>query len=72
MQYFESKSITTQGHHFVGFVWPFRGCQVEMHEEGFTCNCKKNARTKCNHIRSVELGILGVNSKEYRIEPFYT
>lgn len=69
MQIFMSKYITTQGHHFVGFVWPFRNCQVEMHSDGFSCNCKKQPRDKCNHIKSVEFGILGVNAKEYRIEP---
>lgn len=64
-----SKYITTQRHPFVGVVWQFRGCQVEMHEDGFSCSCKKTHREKCKHVKSVELGILGVNAKEYRIEP---
>jgi len=69
---FQSKHINTKNHHFVGIVWPFRGCQVEMLSEGFSCNCKKRAVVKCNHIKSVELGILGVNAKEYKIESIHT
>lgn len=62
---FKSKSINTEGHYLTGTIWTFRGCEVEMHREGFSCNCKKSPRFKCNHIKSVELGILGVNKKEY-------
>jgi hypothetical protein len=32
-----------------------------MHDEGFTCNCKKRLTVECYHIKSVQLGILGVN-----------
>lgn len=67
MQYFVHKSINTQGHWMVGTQWPFRNAVVEMHDEGFTCNCKKRPTAKCNHIKSVELGILGVNAKEYKV-----
>lgn len=71
MTYFQHRSINTQGHQFVGTVWPFRGCQVEMHDEGFVCTCKKRLTFKCNHIKSVELGILGVGRTHYR-EPICT
>jgi hypothetical protein len=64
-----SKYIGAESHPFVGTTWQFRGCQVEMHKDGFSCSCKKKHREKCKHIRSVELGILGVNAKEYLIEP---
>lgn len=65
MKYFQSKSINTQNHHLVGFTWPFRGCYVEMHNDGFSCNCKTRLTYKCNHIKSVELGILGVGQTYY-------
>lgn len=51
----------------VGTTWRFRGCQVEMHNDGFSCDCKKKPRDKCNHIKSVEFGILGVGAVEYKI-----
>ena len=54
----------------VGTTWAFRNCQVEMHDDGFSCNCKKRLTFKCNHIKSVELGILGVGQTYY--EPFYS
>jgi len=60
MNYIQSKSINTVDHQFVGSTWQFRGCQVEMHDAGFSCTCKKRLTYKCNHIISVELGILGV------------
>lgn len=65
--FFKSKSIQTKGHLFIGTVWQFRGCEVEMYKEGFRCSCKTNPRTKCNHIKSVEMGILGVNLKEFKL-----
>jgi len=66
MTYFQHRSIDTENHHFVGTTWPFRSCHVEMHKEGFTCTCKKRLTFKCNHIKSVELGILGVGQKYYK------
>lgn len=72
MLLFESKYISTQNHYMVGTIWPFRGCQVEMHTDGFSCNCKKRPRFKCNHVKSVEFGILGVNAKEYNLESVRT
>jgi len=67
MTYFECKHINTSNHALVGMTWPFRGCTVEMHDKGFICTCNKNGRFKCNHIKSVEFGILGVNAKEYSL-----
>ena len=69
MNYITSKYINTFFHPFVGVIWTFRGCQVEMHKQGFTCNCKDAKKDKCKHIKSVEFGILGVDAKEYRLEP---
>jgi hypothetical protein len=66
MTYFQHRSINTEKHPFIGFVWPFRNCQVELHSEGFTCTCKKRLTFKCNHIKSVELGILGVGQKYHK------
>lgn len=65
MNILSSKSINTQGHHLIGMEWPFRNCKVEMHNEGFSCTCKKRLTYKCNHIKSVELGILGVGQTYY-------
>lgn len=67
MNYFQMKSIDTRDHFSLGAIWTFRNCEVQMHTEGFTCNCKQRMQYKCNHIKSVELGLLGVNSKEYHI-----
>ena len=67
MNYFECKYIDTQNHFLIGMTWPFRDCNVEMHSEGLSCTCRKNAKYKCNHIKNVEFGILGVNAKEYTL-----
>jgi hypothetical protein len=64
---FQSKNINTTSHIFLGTAWKFRNCQVEMVSDGFACDCQKKPRFKCNHIKSVELSILGVNCKEYMI-----
>lgn len=64
---FEHKYINTQNHWLLGTVWPFRGCEVSMNQNGFECNCQKRPRQKCRHIKSVEMGIFGVNAKEYAI-----
>lgn len=51
----------------VGVVWQFRGCEVEMHVDGFSCTCRKNHKEKCNHVKSVEFGLLGVGMPPWRI-----
>lgn len=61
MNYIELRAIQTQNHFLVGTVWPFRSAEVEMHDSGFTCTCKKRLTYPCNHIKSVQLGLLGVN-----------
>lgn len=66
MTFFQHRSINTVGNWIVGTIWPFRNCQVEMHEEGFTCTCKKRPRDACNHIKSVQLGLLGVNQEFHK------
>lgn len=60
MKYFESKYINTVNHIFNGISWPFRNCEVTMSDAGFSCTCMKRMVRKCGHIKSVELGILGV------------
>ena len=64
---FPSKHIRTEHHHLLGSIWDFRNFRVTMIPEGFECNCKKNSKIKCYHIKSVELGLLGVDSKEYAL-----
>lgn len=58
---FNHKRITTDGNLLVGTVWPHGQFQVEMLSDGFVCNCKKKMKFECYHIKSVILGILGVN-----------
>lgn len=67
MAVFECKYIDTSKHIFLGTIWPFRDCKVEMVQDGFSCNCQKKPRLKCRHIKSVELGILGVGQKYYEL-----
>ncbi len=66
MKYFEHSKINTRGSHLIGMVWPFRSCKVEVYDEGFNCTCKVRPIEKCNHIKSVELGILGVGQKYWK------
>jgi hypothetical protein len=66
MTYFQHRKIETVGNWIVGTIWAFRSCQVEMHDEGFTCTCKKRPTSKCNHIKSVELGLLGVGQEHHK------
>lgn len=60
MTYFRHNKINHIGNFLIGTTWNFRSCFVEMFEEGFTCTCKKRPVVKCNHIKSVELGLMGV------------
>jgi len=64
---FSHRYINTDGHWLLGTIWQFRGCKVEMHDTGFSCDCKKKQREKCRHIKSVEMGIFGVSLKEYAL-----
>ena len=67
MKIFPTSSINTKGHHLVGFQWPFRSALVEMHEEGFSCTCKKNPIKPCNHIKNVKMRLNGVFEEKYAI-----
>lgn len=64
---FPHKYINTVGHWLLGVQWPFRGCSVTMTEDGLVCDCQKAPRFKCKHIKSVEMGIFGVNEKKYTL-----
>ena len=66
MNYMQHRHINTKDNHLIGTIWPFRGAQVEMHEEGFSCTCKKRLTYVCNHIKSVQLGLLGVGQTHYK------
>jgi hypothetical protein len=59
--------INTAQHHAVGTVWQFRGCAVEMHVDGFSCTCRKTHKEKCNHMKSVEFGLLGVGMLQWKL-----
>jgi len=67
MKYFKSKYIGTKNHPFNGFSWAYRNCEVTMSQKGFSCTCMKRMIYKCNHIKSVELGILGVGQTHYEL-----
>ena len=69
---FQHKHINTNNHWLVDTIWPFRGCSVTMHHDGFSCDCQKKPRIKCKHIKSVEMGIFGVNYKGYKLESIRT
>ena len=62
-----SKKINTATHPFVGTVWQFRNCEVEMHVDGFSCNCRKTHKEPCNHFKSVEFGLLGVGMPQWKL-----
>lgn len=64
---FSHKYIETYNHWMVDTIWPFRGCSVKMQNEGFLCDCQKNPKLKCKHIKSVEMGIFGVGIKDYKL-----
>lgn len=66
MTYFQHHKINTNGSWIVGTIWRFRSCQVEMFDAGFGCTCKKRPIVKCNHIKSVELGLLGVSQEHHK------
>lgn len=54
----KSEEINTKNHFLVEFVWNTLSSngkdmyEVEMHDNGFTCNCP--AFKKCKHIAEVE------------------
>lgn len=52
---YPSETIKTKGHWAVGTIWYVQGGSeyaVEMHDNGFSCNCP--AYKKCKHIKAIE------------------
>jgi hypothetical protein len=37
-----------------------------MHNEGFSCSCKKKPRKACSHIRNVKLRMYGTFDEYYK------
>jgi hypothetical protein len=66
MTYMQHRHINTENNYMLGTIWKFREAQVEMHKEGFSCTCRKRLTYVCNHIKSVQLGILGVGQTHYK------
>ena len=66
MTIFESQGIDTNGHWAVGTQWQYSKGVVTMHDEGFSCDCKKNPRVACSHIKNVKLRIYGVFDEHYK------
>ena len=62
---FPSTVIKTDGHWAVGTQWQYSKGVVTMYDEGFHCDCKKNPRQPCNHIRNVKLRLYGTFDELY-------
>ena len=60
MTIFQSGSVNTVNHWMVGTEWQYSKGVVVMHNDGFSCSCKKSPRKQCTHIQNVKLRILGV------------
>lgn len=58
--YQPSATINTANHFALGFVWKIQGSakepyEVEMHKEGWSCNCMAfYTKKKCKHCTSVD------------------
>ena len=63
---FPASYINTKNHWAVGTQWQYAKGTVTMHDEGFSCTCKKNPRKACNHIRNVKLRIYGTFDEHYK------
>ena len=57
--------IKTNNHFLVGTKWSYAKGIVTMHEEGFSCTCKKKPRVSCNHIKNVKLRLYGTFDEHY-------
>lgn len=66
MKIFPTSSIKTNGHWMVGTQWPYRNAVVEMHNDGFSCSCKKRPLKPCNHIKNVKLRLYGTFDTHYK------
>ena len=62
---FSTMGINTQGHWAVGTEWTYAKGVVTMHDEGFSCSCRKNPRVPCNHIKNVKLRMYGTFDEHY-------
>ena len=62
---FPASLINTQGHWAVGTEWPYAKGVVTMHDDGFSCTCRKNPRVPCNHIKNVKLRMYGTFDEHY-------
>ena len=66
--FFPSTLIETNGHWAVGTEWQYAQGVVTMHNEGFTCSCRKNPRKQCNHITNVKRRMYGTFDEHYLAE----
>jgi hypothetical protein len=62
---FPAGGITTQGHWLVDTEWQYRNAVVKMHDDGFSCSCKKNPIKPCSHIKNVKLRLYGTFDEHY-------
>jgi hypothetical protein len=62
---FSTMGITTKGHWAVGTEWTYAKGTVTMHDDGFSCTCRKNPRVPCNHIKNVKLRMYGTFDEHY-------
>ena len=65
MKVFPTLGINTQGHWAVGTQWSYAKGIVEMHDDGFSCTCKKKPNKPCNHIKNVKLRMYGTFDEAY-------
>mgnify|MGYP000853025006 FL=1 len=63
---FSTSLVKTQGHWAVGTEWQYAKGIVKMHDEGFSCSCKKKPRKSCSHIRNVKLRLHGTFDEYYK------
>ncbi len=68
MTIFSAGGMNTQNHWAVGTEWIYSKGVVTMHDEGFSCTCKKNPRVACSHIKNVKLRMYGVFDEYYLAE----
>ena len=67
MKIFPTSSINTNGHWAVGTQWQYAKGFVTMHDEGFSCTCKKKPNKPCNHIKNVKMRIYGTFDENYSL-----
>ena len=58
-RYYKSEEINTKNHFLVNTIWPVAGSKkgdeyrIEMHDKGFTCECKGFMyNSKCRHTKA--------------------